>query len=189
MPILAPTAQERVGYPTQKPLALLERIVQASSNEGDMVLDPFLCGCATTCVAAETLERRWIGIDIGEKPADIVKERLAKLNPAGGDDVIRRTDIPERTDLPRLRDKDAIRADLYAERKGRCFACDKKGKLVNMRLAHIIPQERGGLDVEENLRLLCGDCDEIKNAGPMAALIRKLKKMRQTAVPPVRASC
>ena len=49
---------ERTGYPTQKPLALLERIIQASSNEGDVVLDPF-CGCATACVAAEKLGRQW----------------------------------------------------------------------------------------------------------------------------------
>ena len=52
--ILASTAKERTGYPTQKPLALLKRIIKASSNEGDMVLDPF-CGCATTCLAAEDL--------------------------------------------------------------------------------------------------------------------------------------
>ena len=58
--------RERVGYPTQKPLALLERIIKASSNEGDVVLDPF-CGCATACVAAENLGRRWIGIDISPK--------------------------------------------------------------------------------------------------------------------------
>ncbi|MGC2349404.1 MAG: DNA methyltransferase, partial [Methylocella sp.] len=56
-------AQERLGYPTQKPLALLERIISSSSNEGDLVLDPF-CGCGTTVHAAQKLNRRWIGIDI-----------------------------------------------------------------------------------------------------------------------------
>ena len=56
-------AQERLGYPTQKPLALLERIISASSNEGDLVLDPF-CGCGTTVHAAQKLNRRWIGIDV-----------------------------------------------------------------------------------------------------------------------------
>ena len=60
---------ERVGYPTQKPLALLDRIIKASSNKDDVVLDPF-CGCATACVAAENLERRWIGIDISPKAVD-----------------------------------------------------------------------------------------------------------------------
>ena len=54
-------ANERVGYPTQKPLALLERIIKASSNEGDVVLDPF-CGCATACVAAEKMGRQWVGV-------------------------------------------------------------------------------------------------------------------------------
>ena len=68
-------ARERTGYPTQKPVKLLERIIQASSNPDDMVLDPF-CGCATTCVAAEKLGRRWIGIDISERAAELVKKRI-----------------------------------------------------------------------------------------------------------------
>ena len=68
---------EKTGYPTQKPLALLERIIQASSNEGDVVLDPF-CGCATTCVAAEKLNRKWIGIDVSVKAYELVKKRLKK---------------------------------------------------------------------------------------------------------------
>lgn len=61
--ILNSQAKERLGYPTQKPLALLERIIKASSNEGDVVLDPF-CGCGTTLEAAHNLKRKWIGIDI-----------------------------------------------------------------------------------------------------------------------------
>ena len=65
------TSSERIGYPTQKPLALLERIIKASSNEGDVVLDPF-CGCATACVTAENLGRRWIGIDILPKAVELV---------------------------------------------------------------------------------------------------------------------
>ena len=56
-------AAERLGYPTQKPEALLERVIKASSNEGDIVLDPF-CGCGTTVNVAERLHRKWIGIDI-----------------------------------------------------------------------------------------------------------------------------
>ena len=66
MPSLNAMAKERLGYPTQKPFALLERIITASSNQNDTVLDPF-CGCATTCIAAEKLERKWIGIDISPK--------------------------------------------------------------------------------------------------------------------------
>ena len=60
---IAAHSKESTKYPTQKPLALLDRIIRASSNEGDMVLDPF-CGCATACVAAEHLQREWIGIDL-----------------------------------------------------------------------------------------------------------------------------
>ena len=70
--------KERTGYPTQKPLALLERIIAATSNEGDVVLDPF-CGCATTLIAAETLGRQWAGIDLSEKAVDLVKLRLSEL--------------------------------------------------------------------------------------------------------------
>ena len=66
--------RERVGYPTQKPIALLERIIKASSNEGDVVLDPF-CGCATTCIAAERLNRQWIGIDLSALAVQLVERR------------------------------------------------------------------------------------------------------------------
>ena len=75
--IINSQAKERTGYPTQKPLALLERIIRASSHEGDMVLDPF-CGCATTCVASEKLNRKWIGIDVSVKAYELVKKRLGK---------------------------------------------------------------------------------------------------------------
>ena len=69
-------AQERLGYPTQKPEALLERILKASSNEGDVVLDPF-CGCGTTIQAAQKLNRRWIGIDITHLAIGLIKKRLS----------------------------------------------------------------------------------------------------------------
>ena len=68
-------ARERLGYPTQKPVALLERIIQASSNPGDMVLDPF-CGCGTTIDAAEKLGRDWIGIDVTQLAISLIKNRL-----------------------------------------------------------------------------------------------------------------
>ena len=72
---LSTTDQERLGYPTQKPEALLERIVSASSNEGDVVLDPF-CGCGTSIAAAERLNRRWIGIDITHIAITLIRHRL-----------------------------------------------------------------------------------------------------------------
>ena len=76
LPPVNPQAAERLGYPTQKPEALLERIIQASSNEGDTVLDPF-CGCGTTIAAAQKLKRRWIGIDITYLAISLIKARLA----------------------------------------------------------------------------------------------------------------
>jgi hypothetical protein len=69
-------AKERLHYPTQKPEALLERIVRASSNEGDLVLDPF-CGCGTTVQVAQRLGRRWIGIDITHLAVGLIRKRLA----------------------------------------------------------------------------------------------------------------
>ena len=68
-------AQERLGYPTQKPEALLERIINASSNEGDVVLDPF-CGCGTAIAAAERLNRNWIGIDVTHIAITLIRHRL-----------------------------------------------------------------------------------------------------------------
>ena len=73
-------AAERLGYPTQKPLALLERIIEASSNPGDVVLDPF-CGCGTTIAAAHKLGRRWIGIDITHLSIALQKYRLQEMFP------------------------------------------------------------------------------------------------------------
>lgn len=72
------TSSERLGYPTQKPIALLERILQASSNPGDVVLDPF-CGCGTTTAAAQRLGRRWIGIDITHLSIALMKYRLKDM--------------------------------------------------------------------------------------------------------------
>lgn len=75
IPPLSHIASERMGYPTQKPLALLERIIKASSNENDVVLDPF-AGCGTSTHAAEKLVRRWIGIDVSELAVTLMQQRL-----------------------------------------------------------------------------------------------------------------
>ena len=77
--LLGAQSKERTGYPTQKPLALYERIIRVSSNPGDIVLDPF-CGCATTPVAAERLGRQWVGMDIWEQAYSKVTERLREYN-------------------------------------------------------------------------------------------------------------
>ena len=84
IPPINSRAKERLGYPTQKPIALYERIVKASSNEGDVVLDPF-CGCATTLVAAERLKRQWVGIDIWDEAHETVVRRLQREGLEGPD--------------------------------------------------------------------------------------------------------
>ncbi len=78
--------KERLGYPTQKPLALLERIIRASSNEGDLVLDPF-CGCGTAVEAAHRLKRHWLGIDVEPLAVDLMARRLRER--CGVDPAIR----------------------------------------------------------------------------------------------------
>ena len=85
--LMASTSKERLGYPTQKPEALLERIIKASSNEGDVVLDAF-CGCGTTLVVAQKLKRKWIGVDISPTAVKVMKRRLKKAGAIESDDYI-----------------------------------------------------------------------------------------------------
>ena len=92
---LQASAAERLGYPTQKPEALLERIIRASSNEGDVVLDPF-CGCGTAVAAAERLNRRWIGIDVTHLAITLIRHRL---HDTFGDDLRPYEVIGEPTDV------------------------------------------------------------------------------------------
>ena len=80
-------AKERVGYPTQKPIELYKRILQASTNEGDLVLDPF-CGCGTTLIAAEELNRRWLGIDLTYLATGAVKLQVEKFFPQLTDSIV-----------------------------------------------------------------------------------------------------
>lgn len=99
-----PAAKEKLGYPTQKPLALLERIINASSNPGDVVLDPF-CGCGTAVHAAEKLGRNWIGIDITNLAISLIEKRLRDAFPSISFDVEGTPkDLASATDLA-LRDK------------------------------------------------------------------------------------
>ena len=91
--IVAVRGKEGLGYPTQKPLALLERIIKASSDPGDLVLDPF-CGCGTTVHAAETLGRRWIGIDISPFSTGLIRERMVDSFPQLDKPDIRIRGIP-----------------------------------------------------------------------------------------------
>lgn len=86
IPVIVSTANERLGYPTQKPEALLERIIKASSNKNDLVLDPF-CGCGTTIAVAQRIQRKWIGIDVSPSACKLMKNRVEK-NGARGTEII-----------------------------------------------------------------------------------------------------
>jgi site-specific DNA-methyltransferase (adenine-specific) len=170
---IMPSSGERTGYPTQKPLALLERIIKASSNEGDMVLDPF-CGCATACVAAERLGRQWAGIDLSPKAAELVQYRLKQQEPGialWASQVAVRTDID--APIPYRQNKHV----LFGQQEGICNGCKTEFSYRILEVDHIIPQSKGGADHLENLQLLCFSCNRIKGNRPQEYLITRLKEM------------
>ena len=170
-------SKEHTGYPTQKPLALLERIIKASSQEGDVVLDPF-CGCATTCVKAQQLGRKWIGIDIEAKAAHILIERLS--DDAGMfKDFVYRTDIPQRTDVKKEPPSQSVKEKLFKTQKGKCNGCNTQMRIVDFEIDHIVPKSKGGGDYYENYQLLCGNCNRTKGDRPMDYLRAKIKKRQE----------
>ena len=174
IPPINSQAKERVGYPTQKPLTLLDRIIKASSHEADIVLDPF-CGCATTLVAADRLQRDWIGIDISAKAAELVVERI-RDDQGLFEDIVARTDIPKRTDLGNVLRYNAPenRTRLYGEQAGHCNGCGEHFQTQHLEVDHIIAESVGGTDHIENLQLLCGHCNRIKGNRGQEYLISRL---------------
>ena len=176
VPAINSQAKERTGYPTQKPLALLERIIAASSNPDDVVLDPF-CGCATALIAAEKMTRRWVGIDISPLAVKLVRARLKREAPLFTQDAIERTDVPIRTDLvDEVREYLNEKRALYGQQEGRCAGCRVHFELRNMEVDHVIPRVKGGPNHISNYQLLCGSCNRRKGAGSQAELIAKLKR-------------
>ena len=172
--IVAGSSKERIGYPTQKPIKLLSRVIRASSNEGDVVLDPF-CGCATACIAAEMDHRQWAGIDIAPKAAELVRIRMEKELGLfyGG---VHRTDIPQRMDIEPLRRYNHVdnKKALYGEQGGNCNGCGEHFKPQNFTVDHIIATTKGGTDHLTNLQLLCGHCNSVKGNRGQAYLLAKL---------------
>ena len=175
-------AKERIGYPTQKPLALLNRIIEASSNPGDVVLDPF-CGCATACVAADNLQREWVGIDISPMAVELVhmrlRDALGELYHAGM--VTARTDIPRRTDIETPINYRQNRHVLFGEQEGKCNGCKMEFPFRNFTTDHIVPRSRGGTDHRSNLQLLCHFCNSTKGDRPMEYLMARLKELKMVS--------
>ena len=165
---IAQPRKERTGYPTQKPLALLERIIKASSDPGDVVLDPF-CGCATALVAADRLQREWAGIDLSPLAIKLVDERIAEDRgkmPWGGATAL--TEAPKRTDLGKLPNYRTHRHRLYGEQEGVCVGCDTHFPFRVMDVDHMLPRSKGGTDHTDNLQLLCSGCNRSKGGKTMA---------------------
>ncbi len=179
--ILSPTAKERTGYPTQKPLALLDRIIRASSNAGDMVMDPF-CGCATTCVAAQNLGRNWIGIDVSDVAVNLVTDRLSYTDDVQNlfTDFDAIATLPARTDLKILNwDNKKARKHFFKTQEGKCNGCGVQfPEPRHFHVDHIYPKSKGGARVLENLQLLCGSCNSIKGDRPMEYLNAVLKRRK-----------
>ena len=175
---IAGASKERIGFPTQKPLALLERIILASSNEGDLVLDPF-CGCATACVAADNLGRQWVGIDISPKAAELVNVRLQETMGSLFHNrlVTNRTDILRRTDIEAPKNYRQNKHVLYGQQEGKCAGCRMDLPFKIFEVDHVIPQSRGGTDHIENLQLLCGHCNKVKGNRSQEYLITQLQEI------------
>ena len=197
IPALRGNQPENVKYPTQKPLALYERIIMASSNEGDVVLDPF-AGCATTPVAAERLGRQWIAMDLWRGAYDLVVRRLndnrqllTEIPPS----VTLETTPPERTDdkeeavpflqvTERYREPEGprmSRAEMYeyllAQYGQRCQGCDRAFDDPRyLELDHNTPRSDGGLNHITNRILLCGPCNRAKSNTYTLSGLRRLNR-------------
>ena len=201
-------AKESIGYPTQKPLALYERIVTASSNEGDFVLDPF-CGCATTPVIAERLGRQWIGMDIWDGAHETVIQRLQQEGLAAPDgdtagqlvtfgEIGYSTAPPVRSDegdtaAPVLKTKKKrkkepqgprqTRAEMFAiliEENGLvCEGCQREfDDPLYLEIDHNTPRSDGGVNHISNRLLLCGPCNRIKSNTLTLSGLRRENKKR-----------
>ncbi len=158
---------ERTGYPTQKPLALLDLIIKTSSNLDDLVFDPF-CGCATSLVAADRLQRQWAGIDLSPLAVKLVNKRIQKDRGPLFTSAIALDEPPKRTDLGDIPSYRTHRHRLYGKQEGICVGCNTHFPFRVMEVDHKLPKSKGGTDHEDNLQLLCSGCNREKGSRTMA---------------------
>ena len=187
IPTVVPASKEYMDWDTQKPLALLERIVAACSNEGDLVLDPF-CGCATACVAAERLHRQWVGMDRSPRAGMLVRKRLREQDEGiaiWAHDVQVTRAIPVRTDdggepalskaelkrllFERQQVDDGLAACAAAE-----IGCPHILPIELLEIDRLRPGAAGGEYTLSNTQLLCGWCNRVKGKRDMAYLAERL---------------
>ena len=172
---------EKLGFPTQKPVALLERVLKLASNPGDLVLDPF-AGCATACIAAECLGRKWAGIDISPKAADLIdlrmREQLGLPASLAVHWDVAQDGLPRRSDLGRLPPPRTHLKRLYGEQQGVCRGCGHHFEARHLEVDHVVPRAKGGSDHVANLQLLCGSCNRRKGAGSMSRLTARILQDR-----------
>ena len=151
-------------WTTRKPVSLYRRLIECATDEGDTVCDPF-AGCATTCVAAEQLQREWVGIDIDPVAESVTLERLENetgLNMATAPVTVRKA--LRRSDIPHVPDA-KLRQALWARQGRQCANpyCDAESlRATDLELDHRIPRVRGGDDDALNRIGLCGNCNRRK---------------------------
>ena len=176
------------GYPTQKPIPLYQRIINASSNESDVIFDPF-AGCATTLVAAETLKRKWVGIDIWPNSYKVVKDRISQVTglfeqyeftstlPIRTDNTDGESATPHLETICKRKLKgwqrlshsqmkvELIKAQTSSDEPGHvlCAGCGRDLEKEFMELDHIMPRADGGSNFITNRILLCKPCNGRKS--------------------------
>ena len=176
---LTSSAAERVGFPTQKPVALLDRLITIASNPGDTVLDPF-CGSGTACISAEGLGRNWIGIDRSPESAAMIAERLREATRSTA--RVHTLEIaPRRTDNDaNANETPQMKHALFGYQNGCCGGCRRGFPFTDLEIDIIDPEDQRDRFHERNLQLLCAACAWAKGSG-QADLIKILKERRQLA--------
>ena len=198
IPNIKTNMPESTGFKTQKPRALLRRLIQLSSNKDDLILDPF-CGSGTTCIEAEALGRRYIGIDVSYQTVTFVRKRLEEelglfnnieskpdsvtfprqkvevILPTLEKEIIPQEEKAEESDLSKNYRK--WKPKLYLEQEGHCKGCNIFCIPQHLSVDHIDGNHDNNL--EENLQLLCNNCNSIKGQNNMAFLKRRIKERQR----------